>query len=245
MRVRLLASLKEQAGVDVLEVDARNWREALRKIRDNYGWARNVLAEDGSPRPGYLVFVDGVDYRLREPEYRAREIVILPVNHGGGRIEVKFVTWDEIERLVDSISREVEESGFQPHVVVGIIRGGMIPARLIADRLNVDTIATMELKLYKGVGLRGERPYIRQPLTLELVGKRVLIVDDVSDTGLTLQHAVQAVNLYMPSEVRTATLYIKPWTDYRPDYHGPETDRWIVFPWEKREYEKEVASRGV
>lgn len=246
MRIKLLASLREQAGRDSLELEASDWREALRELRDRYEWARSVIGEDGSPRPGYLVFVDGVDYRLREPGYRAKEIVILPVNHGGGgRLDVLLVTWEEIDRLVGEVARKIEESGFRPDVIVGIIRGGMIPARLIADRLGVDTIATIEFKMYKGMRIRGERPYIRQPLTLELVGKRVLIVDDVSDTGLTLLHAVQAVNLYMPSEVKTATLYVKPWTDYRPDYHGPTTDKWIVFPWERKEYEREVASSGV
>ncbi len=239
VRVRLLASLAEAAGTGVVEVEAGDWREALLEARRRLPGLSRVVGESGEPMPGYLVFVDGVDYRVYDGEGAPREVVILPVNHGGG-VDVEFVDWGDIEEAVATVSSRIEESGFRPDVIIGIIRGGLVPARLVADRIGVDEIATMDIKLYKGVGLRGERPYLRQPPLLDLFNKRVLIVDDVSDTGLTLQLAVEAVNLYMPAEVRTATLYIKPWTDFVPDYYAVSTRSWIVFPWERGEYEREA-----
>jgi len=240
VRVRLLASLQEAVGSKTVEVEAEDWREALRKLREAYKGLEEVLYEDGTPRPGYLVFVDGVDHRLYEGG-KPREVVILPVNHGGaGDVEVEVVSWSVLEELLDKIAGMIIESGFRPDVIVGILRGGVIPARILGDRLGVPDMATMEIKLYKGVGLRGDRPYLRQPPMLDLSGKNVLVVDDISDTGLTLQLAVEVVNLYFPREVRTATVYIKPWTDFVPDYYGAKSRNWIVFPWEREEYRREV-----
>jgi hypoxanthine phosphoribosyltransferase len=102
----------------------------------------------------------------------------------------------------------------------------------------VNDIATLEIKLYEGIGVRGRRPYLRQPLVGEVRGRRILLVDDISDTGMTLQLASEVLALYMPEEVKTATLYIKPWTSFVPDYYGGTTEKWVVFPWEKKEYER-------
>ena len=237
-RVKLLASLKEiTGGKDSIEVEADDWRDALKRLREEYAGFKEVIGEDGNPRPGYLVFIDGVDYRLYEGR-KAKEIVILPVNHGGG-VDVELVSWQDIDEMTDIISKRIIADGFNPDVIVGILRGGIIPARILADKINVDDIGVLEVKLYKSVGIRGERPYLRQPLILPVTGKRVLIVDDVSDSGLTLQFAVEVVNAYMPKEVKTATLYIKPWTDFIPDYYARSTESWVVFPWERGEFERE------
>ncbi|MEM1873253.1 MAG: MoaD/ThiS family protein [Acidilobaceae archaeon] len=81
--IRLLGSLKEQAGFEKLEVEASSWREALLKAREFSKFLREVIDDSGEPAPGYIVFVDGVDYRLLKPDEPAREIVIIPVVHGG------------------------------------------------------------------------------------------------------------------------------------------------------------------
>jgi len=239
VRVKLLASLKEAAGTDVIEVDASDWREALRLAREKAPGLAEAIDPGGTPRPGYIVFVDGVDSRLVEPGRKAREVVVLPVNHGGGE-DVEEVSWSDIDAMVEELARRITSEGFKPDVIVGILRGGIVPARVLADRLGVDEMASMEIKLYKGVGIRGERPYLRQPPTLPLEDRNVLIVDDISDTGLTLQFAVEVVRLYLPREVKTATLYIKPWTDFIPDFYARSTERWVVFPWERGEFKRAV-----
>lgn len=242
IKVRLMATLAERVGMREVEVEARDWREALRKLREEYGVLGEVFSPSGEPGPSYMVFVDGVDYRLYEGG-TPREVVVLPTIHGGSNnIDIELVGWDVIDEGANEVVDKIEASGFKPDVVLGILRGGIVPARLIADRLGVDDIAVMEVKLYKATGIKGERPYIRQPPVLPLTGRRVLIVDDISDSGLTLQLAVEAVNLYMPVEVRTASIYIKPWTELVPDYYAFTTRNWIVFPWERGEYEREERS---
>jgi hypoxanthine phosphoribosyltransferase/molybdopterin converting factor small subunit len=244
VRIRLLASLREAAGKDYIEVEAASWREALTKALKEEQALKQAVTEDGNPKPGYLVFVDGIDARLLEGREKASEIVVLPVNHGGSSESLFYVTWSDIEESVNDVASKVRSSGFEPDVVVGVLRGGVIPARLLADELGVDELGVIEIKLYTGIGSRKPRPYIRQPLILDVYNKNVLIVDDVSDTGLTLSMAVEAIRLYMPAKLKTATLYVKPWTRLFPDYYSKVVDKWIVFPWERREVERELASQA-
>ncbi|MEB3774111.1 MAG: hypothetical protein GSR86_04195 [Desulfurococcales archaeon] len=237
VRVKLLASLKELAGGrSTVEVEASGWRDALARLASEYPGLRSAINDDGTPRPGILVFVDGVDYRL-SPE-GGREVVVLPVNHGG--VEVEIIDWDDVEDTVEDVVSKMMGDGLRPDVIIGIMRGGIVPARLIADALGVDDITVMEIKLYKSMGVKTAQPYIRQPLVRELKDKEVLVVDDISDSGLSLQLALQAISLYSPSSIVTATLYVKPWTRLYPDYYSRVTDKWVIFPWEKHEYRREV-----
>ncbi len=238
VRVRLLGALRERAeGRQELYVEAESWSEALKEVLRLYPQMSAAIDERGRPRPGFLVFVDGVDCRLLPDSLQAKVVDVLPVNHGG--VEFELITWDRVEDAVRKIADSVRGSGFRPDVIVGVMRGGIIPGRLLADNLGVEDIGVIEVKLYISAGQRGERPYLRQPLTLSIKDKRVLLVDDVSDSGLTLQFSVQALSLYMPSEIRTATLYIKPWTKYIPDYYAEQVSKWVIFPWEISEFERE------
>ncbi len=162
----------------------------------------------------------------------------------GEQLRFLTPTWSEIEELCMDIAEEIAGDGYEPDVVVGVLRGGVVPAKLVADYLGVERMAVMEVKFYAGIGVRREEPVVTQPLTERLAGLRVLIVDDVADTGKTLAHVVNYVSLYGPAEVRTATLYVKPWARVRPDYYGEETDAWIIFPWEKMETVRELVGRG-
>lgn len=239
IKVVLLGGIAEDAGTRELIVEGENWREALVKLRRSVKMLERVIDENGMPKPGYLVFVDGVDVRLLKGEHGGREIVILPVNHGG--IEMMHVSWDDVEKLSYKVADSVKDSGFEVDVIVGIMRGGVIPARIIADRLGVDRIEVVEIKLYTGIGTRGEKPFVTRPVIGELRGLNVLVVDDISDTGLTLESALNLVSLYAPATVRTATLYVKPWTRLVPDYYAEMTDKWVVFPWEKEETAREAS----
>jgi len=240
--IRLLASLRELAnGNKIICLKSENWKEALKKLREKYPKFSSVIEEDGKPGPGYIVFIDGVDSRIYDSlgkEEKPKEIAILPVNHGG--LELEYVSWKDIESMVENLAKRINKSEFKVDVVVGILRGGIIPAKLISDELGVEDIGAIEIKLYKNIGERAHKPYLRQPLTLPIREKNVLIVDDVSDTGLTLNLAVNVINLYSPKKLKTATLYIKPWTKMIPDYYSKVSDKWIVFPWEKKEVAREI-----
>lgn len=145
------------------------------------------------------------------------------------------VTWEDIQQALFHIAEEINHSGVSIQAVVGVMRGGWIPARVISDLLGVGDVGALEIKFYKGIGERGERPIITQPLIADVKGKEVLVIDDVADTGKSLQTAVSVVGLHGAKSIYTATLYIKPWSTVKPDFYYAQTDRWIVFPWELRE----------
>lgn len=149
----------------------------------------------------------------------------------------RFLTlsWKDIEEASIAIAEKITYSGFSPQVIVGVLRGGWIPARILSDLLDVREVGALEIKFYKGIEERSERPVITQPLVCDVKDKNVLIVDDVADTGKSLQVALGAVSLYGPKQIKSASLYVKPWSVIVPDFYYAQTDKWIIFPWEKRE----------
>lgn len=241
VRVRLLGHLREAVGRDVIEVDSEDWVEALIKVRSLHGRLSEAIDERGEPRPGYLAFVDGVDYRIAG-RGRAGEVAILPVSHGG--LKERFLSWDDIVKASFEVSMKVKESGFKVETIVGVLRGGIIPATLIADVLGVADLGVLDIKFYQAPGVRRDKPFLRQPLTLPIHSRNVLIVDDVSDTGLTLQLALSVIKHYAPREARSATLYVKPWTKLIPDYYAEITEEWLVFPWGVWEHKRFKGEAG-
>lgn len=153
------------------------------------------------------------------------------------------LSWEDIFRLVRSLARKIYQSEYIPDVIVGIFRNGWIISRLIGDLIGVEEIGGIGIRFYRGVGETRERPLVTSAPTINIRDLRVLLVDDVSDSGRTLQVAIDLARLYGAREVRTATLYIKKRTMLIPDYYVEETDRWIVFPWEYGETIRELSQK--
>ncbi len=142
------------------------------------------------------------------------------------------MTWNDVHRLSLMLTKKVIESGYLPDVLVGILRGGYIIARIVADILNVEELGVVEVKFYKSIGERAERPVITQPLILDVRDKNVLIVDDVVDSGRTLEIVSQQVRLRGAKNVKSAALFVKPRSIINPDYYVVKTTKWVLFPWE-------------
>lgn len=159
-------------------------------------------------------------------------------------VKAAFTTpsWGEIDGMVWKIVGEVRRRGFRPDLILGVSRGGIIPALLLSDRLSAP-LDIIGVRFYKGVGDVEERPYIIQDVSQELMGRRVLIVDDVCDTGHTLRLVREYVKERGAREVMVCTLHYKPWAVYRPDYYVEETESWIIYPWEVRETIEYVSKR--
>ncbi|MFW9966887.1 MAG: phosphoribosyltransferase [Candidatus Thorarchaeota archaeon] len=146
-----------------------------------------------------------------------------------------ILTWDDVYNLTLRLSERVVESGFKPDVVVGIARGGWIPARVLSDVLYADTLQNIRIEYYSDVGKKGREPRITQPITGSMEGKSILLVDEVADTGDSLYHAIEHVENLGAGEVKTAVLHWKPWSRVKPDFYMVRTESWTVYPWEMRE----------
>ncbi len=154
------------------------------------------------------------------------------------------VTWSDIIEMIFELARRIYASGTRIDVVVAVLRGGYIVAKVLSDLLGIDRIATLEIKFYRGISDRAERPIVIQPMTMDIKDKVVLVVDDVADSGRTLEVAVNLVRLHGAKEVYTATLFVKPKSIVIPDYYVEQTDKWIVFPWEYGETLRQLIEKG-
>src|SRR3989454_4660270 len=91
--------------------------------------------------------------------------------------------------MMIELARQIKSAGYSPEVIVGVSRGGWPPARVMSDLLENPNLANMKVEFYKNIGVTAQRPKITQPVTSEVVGKRVLVVDDVTDSGHSLRVA--------------------------------------------------------
>jgi hypoxanthine phosphoribosyltransferase len=145
-----------------------------------------------------------------------------------------ILSWRDVYNLTLQLSERIVTSGFTPDVIVGIARGGWIPARILSDVLYANTLQNIRIEYYTDVGAKGKEPRITQPLTGSMKKKKMLLVDEVADTGDTLKHAIEHVEELGVEEVRSAVLHYKPTSIIKPDYFMVETISWTVYPWENR-----------
>lgn len=144
-------------------------------------------------------------------------------------------SWDEIyDMLLDQAIR-IKQSGFQPDLIVGVSRGGWIPGRILSDLLRNAHTANVKIEFYVGIGQTSRKPVVTQPISEDISGKRILVVDDVADTGESLLVALEHVKDRHAGEIRTVTVYHKPHSKFKPDFFAVSTPNWIIFPWERVE----------
>ncbi len=108
--------------------------------------------------------------------------------------------------------------------------------RCIVDFLGVHEVASIGVKFYAGIHERFERPKIYQDLPVAVVGERILLFDDVADTGESLKFTYEYLSRYRGvRDLVTATLFTKPHSIMMPDFSGASTTAWIIFPYDAAE----------
>jgi uncharacterized protein len=144
----------------------------------------------------------------------------------------EMLGWLEFGDAARIMAKDVVDSGFVPEVVVAVARGGLIIAGAVAYALGTKMCGSINVEFYTDVEQRLEEPVVLAPAldAPSLAGKRVLVVDDVSDSGRTLALVVDIVR-QAGAEVRSACLYTKPGTVLEPDHFWRRVDGWITFPW--------------
>ncbi len=147
-------------------------------------------------------------------------------------MKFEVLLWDDIIRMSLKLARKIKESDFRPDIIVALLRGGLVPARILSDYLNINRIFVVGVTFYVDVGKTSDKPVITQPLNVNLSGSDVLIVDDVADTGETLILVKEHINALGAGSIKIATLHKKPWSKIKPDFFVDETDSWIIYPWE-------------
>jgi hypoxanthine phosphoribosyltransferase len=142
------------------------------------------------------------------------------------------MSWDDLGRGARDLAEAVAADGYRPDMVLGIARGGLLVAGALGYALGIKNTFTMNVEFYTGVDERLEMPMILPPVPdlVDFAHFKVLIADDVADTGATLK-LVQEFCEGKVAEVRCAVLYEKPRSVVRCEYVWRRTGRWITFPW--------------
>jgi uncharacterized protein len=142
------------------------------------------------------------------------------------------MTWAEFGEASRGLAQHVADSGFRPDLVLAIARGGLTVAGALAYALSVKNCFTMNVEFYTGVDERIDVPVMLPPMLdlVDIAGLKVLVADDVADTGMTLQLVHKVIDDQV-GEARCAVLYQKPRSLIDCEYVYRRTDRWINFPW--------------
>ncbi len=156
--------------------------------------------------------------------------------------EFRYISWPEYGNLAEALAEKVRSSGTAFDLVIGIARGGIPVAMVVADHLGVP-IDFINVKSYSGIAERTE-PRILSTLTDGIHAKNILLVDDLVDHGATLELVKGYLNGQNPHMLVTAVLFKKPWSKSEPDYYLEVVDKWIVFPFELSEVNRLRAARG-
>ena len=146
--------------------------------------------------------------------------------------EREKLSYEDFGIAVRELAQTIKNSGYEPDIVLSIARGGLLIGGALGYALGVKNTFTMSIEFYTGVNERLALPVVLPPVPnkVDLTGLKVLVADDVADTGATLKLVRDFCAGYV-AEVRSAVLYEKPHSVENPDYAWRHTDRWIEFPW--------------
>jgi hypothetical protein len=144
----------------------------------------------------------------------------------------ELVSWDRVHALSRRLAHALRDSGFQPDIIIAIGRGGYVPARLLADYLDSMALTAIRVEHYRGAEKQSQAR-VAYPLCHDIAGLRVLLVDDVSDSGDTYRVALEHLARWQPARVVTAALHHKAVSRYQPDHYAERIEewRWLTYPW--------------
>lgn len=144
----------------------------------------------------------------------------------------EVLTWERFGTAARELAAQVVADGFTPSIVISVARGGLVLGGAMTYALGVKLADAINVEFYTDVHETLPDPVLLAPMldTDSIKGKRVLVVDDVVDSGRTLALVLDLLT-NVGAQPRSAVVYAKPTTVVEPDYVWARTDKWIVFPW--------------
>ena len=144
-------------------------------------------------------------------------------------------SWQDLDQLSFELAKQVIESGEKFDLVVALAKGAWPMSRALVDYLAMSNLVSLGIRFYSGINQRLKEPEVYQDLPVKVKGKRILLFDDVTDTGESLIFASDYLLEQGAALVKTATLFFKERSAITPDYYASRTNAWIIFPFEIRE----------
>jgi len=144
-------------------------------------------------------------------------------------------SWQDLDQLSFELAKQVIESGEKFDLVVALAKGAWPMSRALVDYLAMSNLVSLGIRFYSGINQRLKEPEVYQDLPVRVNGKKILLFDDVADTGESLIFASDYLLEQGAALVKTATLFFKERSAITPDYYASRTNAWIIFPFEIRE----------
>ena len=148
-------------------------------------------------------------------------------------MEYMRLNWNQIEEMVENVCKQIIEKKFFPNYIIALGRGGLIPARLVSDRLGINDIGFINVKLYKNVGVKNKEITIKNFNDI-IENKNILLIDDIADSGETIEKTIKHLLCTRYKTLKTAVLLIRESIVRKPSFFDRVVKKeWVIFPWEK------------
>ncbi len=147
----------------------------------------------------------------------------------------EYYSWEQLGDDIFALGQEILNSGEEFDRIVALAKGGLTFSRSLVDYLQIDNISTMQIEFYTGIGTTAKTPVITQSLPVTIRGEKILIFDDILDTGGTLKLANEYIQHHGAAKISTAVLVSKPWAEVEVDFSARDSEAWVIFPNETRE----------
>lgn len=147
--------------------------------------------------------------------------------------QAEIITFSEVFDLSHKLSLRITDKSLSFDIVVGIARGGVTPARLLSDFLNIGSLTSLQIRHYEKGAKQLDKTEIIDPVDVDIKEKNVLLVDDINDSGKTLKAAVKHVLEFNPALLKTAVIHEKESSAYNCDFVGKTLEewKWFVYEW--------------
>ena len=151
--------------------------------------------------------------------------------------QCELVSWNRVVGLALKLARKIQQQGFQPDIIIAIGRGGYVPARLLADYLDMMNLTDIKVEHYHSAE-QMQTAKVKYGLSTDVSNQKVLLVDDVSDSGDTFVVAIEHILQHSkPTTIRTVALHHKTTSKFVPDFYAAKIIkwRWLIYPWAQTE----------
>lgn len=146
--------------------------------------------------------------------------------------ECEVMSWELFDKLARNVAKSIIKSGFKPDFMVGLARGGWVLSRVLCDYVGVKDLVSLKIEHWGVTATPDGKARIKYPFDIDLTGRNVLVVDDITDTGESMLVASEYVKSMNPASIKTAALRHIEGSKFTPDYYGDIiTWRWVIFPW--------------
>jgi hypoxanthine phosphoribosyltransferase len=165
-----------------------------------------------------------------------------PVRFKNDKVAYLAPSWQEMGELTFLLAKKILASKKKFDRLITMAKGGWTWSRTMVDYLGIEEVASIQVKFYSGIFETKPSPVIAQSLPIPVLKEKLLVFDDVADSGETLIAVKKYLHLCGAKSITSAALFYKSWARFVPDYYGSVTESWIIFPHEIRESIKFVGT---